>query len=79
MHDRATPCRAKDLINKLLTVDDKRRLTALQALQHPWLADSLTHPASLSRTRQNMHKRMRPHFKVGRPANIPGALFLLGA
>ena len=62
--EHSSACRAKDLINKLLTVDDKRRLTASQALQHPWLANSLPHPASLSRTRQNMHKRMRPHFKV---------------
>jgi serine/threonine protein kinase len=29
---------AKGFINKLLTVDPAQRLTARQALQHPWLA-----------------------------------------
>jgi len=29
---------AKDLIRKLLTVDPKKRLTAKEALQHPWVS-----------------------------------------
>lgn len=31
---------AKDLIRKLLTVDTKKRLTARQALRHPWFLDN---------------------------------------
>lgn len=30
---------AKDLVRKLMTVDQKQRLSAKQALQHPWLQD----------------------------------------
>ena len=30
-------CRAKDLIEKLLTLDPDKRPTAADALQHPWL------------------------------------------
>lgn len=39
--------RPQDLIRRLLTVDPKRRLTAAQAVTHPWLlskdADLLNH------------------------------------
>jgi serine/threonine protein kinase len=37
--------RAKDLIDNLLTLDLKKRLSARQALQHPWIASeqSTTH------------------------------------
>ncbi|XP_065054819.1 calcium/calmodulin-dependent protein kinase type II delta chain-like isoform X1 [Rhopilema esculentum] len=30
---------AKDLINRLLTIDSKRRINASEALKHPWIAD----------------------------------------
>lgn len=33
----------RDLIGKLLTVDPSKRLSAEQALQHPWLRDAPTH------------------------------------
>lgn len=28
---------AKDLINKMLTVDQSKRITAADALKHPWI------------------------------------------
>ncbi|EOA34990.1 hypothetical protein CARUB_v10020082mg [Capsella rubella] len=31
---------AKDLIRKMLTVDPKKRITAAEALEHPWMTDS---------------------------------------
>eukprot|EP00794_Sanderia_malayensis_P012910 gene12910-14241_t len=30
---------AKDLINKLLTIDSKKRITTSEALKHPWISD----------------------------------------
>jgi len=35
---------AKDFINRLLTVDPNLRLTAHQALSHPWLSEPLAAP-----------------------------------
>ncbi|KAI3516966.1 hypothetical protein L1887_16158 [Cichorium endivia] len=31
---------AKDLISKMLTIDPKKRITAYQALEHPWLKEN---------------------------------------
>lgn len=31
---------ARDLVKRLLVIDPSRRLTARQALQHPWLQDT---------------------------------------
>jgi serine/threonine protein kinase len=44
---RGLRCRAKDLIQKLLVVDPAQRLTAQQALAHPWIAqyDNVSAPA----------------------------------
>lgn len=39
-HDFYTSYRSQDLINKLLVVDPKKRLTAAEALAHPWFAKS---------------------------------------
>eukprot|EP01092_Planopodium_desertum_P003605 TRINITY_DN16666_c0_g1_i3.p1 TRINITY_DN16666_c0_g1~~TRINITY_DN16666_c0_g1_i3.p1 ORF type:complete len:178 (+),score=36.31 TRINITY_DN16666_c0_g1_i3:263-796(+) len=49
---------AKDFINKLLVVDPKKRLTARDALSHPWLAgiDSLESAADLSKVTQRMKR-----------------------
>jgi len=38
---------AKDLINKLLVVDPKKRFSAEQALQHPWIAGTTANPEPL--------------------------------
>lgn len=32
---------AKDLINKMLTINPSKRITAAEALKHPWISVSL--------------------------------------
>ena len=61
----AAYCSAKDLITQLLSVDATRRLSAEQALQHPWVVGTLHDPAPLNRTRDNMRKHLRSRWKVG--------------
>ncbi|CAI2189351.1 7853_t:CDS:10, partial [Funneliformis geosporum] len=55
---------AKDFINKLLTVDPDSRLTAHQALSHPWLSEPLPSPTGgfqnrdlLNSVRENFNAR----------------------
>lgn len=38
--DTVTP-EAKDLINKMLTINPSKRITAAEALKHPWISVSL--------------------------------------
>uniref|UniRef100_A0A7N8XEV2 calcium/calmodulin-dependent protein kinase n=1 Tax=Mastacembelus armatus TaxID=205130 RepID=A0A7N8XEV2_9TELE len=40
--DTVTP-EAKDLINKMLTINPAKRITAAEALKHPWISVSLLH------------------------------------
>lgn len=34
---------AKDLINKMLTINPSKRITAAEALKHPWISVSLSY------------------------------------
>eukprot|EP00873_Tetraselmis_striata_P041069 jgi/Tetstr1/461333/TSEL_006459.t1 len=54
---------AKDLIRKLIEVDPKKRLSARQALHHPWVTGPQAQ-VDLSGTRQNMENRMRKKLKA---------------
>ncbi|CEH15050.1 camk camk1 protein kinase [Ceraceosorus bombacis] len=40
---------ARDFITKLLTIDPQARLTAKQALEHPWLSEGIERPAEVQR------------------------------
>lgn len=42
--DTVTP-EAKDLINKMLTINPSKRITAAEALKHPWISVSLFQPS----------------------------------
>lgn len=49
-------CSAKDLIRKLLIVDPRQRLTAAQALQHPWITAGEVPSSPLVGAVQNMNE-----------------------
>lgn len=60
-------CRAKELIKQLLEVHPEKRLTATQALQHPWCLDKMEggELTDLSLTRAKLRKKDEQHrFKV---------------
>lgn len=62
--DTVTP-EAKDLINKMLTINPAKRVTATDALKHPWICVGVTHththPSLMSPlsvvTKCNQHSR----------------------
>jgi len=45
--DTVTP-EAKDLINKMLTINPAKRITAAEALKHPWISVSTPLKGSFS-------------------------------
>ena len=55
MHEHA-PRSAKDLVSRLLVTDPEARLTARQALAHPWVVGALDAPANLARAQANMRR-----------------------
>ncbi len=60
--------RAKDLIGKLLVVEPRRRLTAAEALAHPWINKPIGPGPPLTLTQRNMQRTRQPRrrFKVRR-------------
>ena len=74
---------AKDLINKMMTGDQSKRITADKALQHPWIKVrthydiwvwSILSPTHPYRT----VTRKRPRFTVKRPSLSSGNSMLAG-
>jgi len=62
---------AKDLIRKLLVVDPARRLTAVEALQHPWLTGETANTSHLPDTLKSMKSfNARRKFKMAVIATI---------
>ena len=53
-HLSIIPTAAKDLVSRLLVVDPKKRYTAHQVLQHPWLE------AAGKTSRANLQKEVPP-------------------
>jgi serine/threonine protein kinase len=50
-----THCAQQDLIRRMLTVDPEQRITADEALQHPWLtADASSMDTDLDKTLQKL-------------------------
>jgi len=58
-------CSATDLIRHLLTTDAEARLTAAQALEHPWIKDAdKAKKGTLTLTRKNLAKHVGGRVKV---------------
>lgn len=67
--------RAKDLVDKLLMVDPKKRLTAKEALKHPWMQlESVEATASLSGAQENMRAFSRKLTSLSRPLDVSSHL-----
>lgn len=58
--DTVTP-EAKDLINKMLTINPAKRITAAEALKHPWICVCIIFPSQsfLSLTDTHAHTRTK--------------------
>jgi calcium/calmodulin-dependent protein kinase (CaM kinase) II len=46
---------AKNLINQMLVLDPKKRITADQALKHPWIAQPERYAATIHRQETVLH------------------------
>lgn len=58
-------CSATDLIKQLLTTDAQKRLTAAQALEHPWIKSAgKANKGTLTLTRRNLAKHVGARVKV---------------
>uniref|UniRef100_A0A8C7R3D7 Calcium/calmodulin-dependent protein kinase type IV n=1 Tax=Oncorhynchus mykiss TaxID=8022 RepID=A0A8C7R3D7_ONCMY len=61
---------AKDLVRKLIVQDPKKRLTTLQALQHPWVTGKAVNSAHMDTAQKKLQEfNARRKLKVGLPSN----------
>lgn len=68
--DTVTP-EAKNLINMMLTVNPNKRITAADALKHPWICVSVERPFRLLRLDQ-MRVLINSPFAATRESSFPG-------
>lgn len=64
---------AKDLVQRLLVTDPAQRLTATQALEHPWASGVLDAPADLRRAQANMRRAQQGAIRVRCRSPLPCA------
>uniref|UniRef100_A0A8C7FBA4 Calcium/calmodulin-dependent protein kinase type IV n=1 Tax=Oncorhynchus kisutch TaxID=8019 RepID=A0A8C7FBA4_ONCKI len=61
---------AKDLVRKLIVQDPKKRLTTLQALQHPWVTGKAVNSAHMDTAQKKLQEfNARRKLKVGTKTN----------
>lgn len=72
---------AKDLLEKLLAVDPKRRLTAQQALYHPWVSGQTASPRTLLSSPGYFSSLFSPMpgtaSSGGKPTKTPGSTMMI--
>lgn len=61
-----TPLSAKDFIRRCLTIDPAKRMTAHEALEHPWLTSEHTQPTSPTDEAQDLLPSVRGNFNARR-------------
>jgi serine/threonine protein kinase len=67
---------AKDLIQKLLVVDPKKRLSGDQILKHPWIVNN-TNERSLDHLKKKIYEYSSSMKKFKKMANVLKATFRL--
>lgn len=73
--DTVTP-EAKDLINKMLTINPSKRITAAEALKHPWISVSLLQPSPLRRPGPSGSSPSPPQLQCGKEGVLSKDLWL---
>uniref|UniRef100_A0A2I3GSG1 calcium/calmodulin-dependent protein kinase n=1 Tax=Nomascus leucogenys TaxID=61853 RepID=A0A2I3GSG1_NOMLE len=73
--DTVTP-EAKNLINQMLTINPAKRITADQALKHPWVCQRSTVASMMHRQRLTVLWIWLPDFRLGRGYNAGDFIFL---
>uniref|UniRef100_A0A8C8D218 Calcium/calmodulin-dependent protein kinase type IV n=1 Tax=Oncorhynchus tshawytscha TaxID=74940 RepID=A0A8C8D218_ONCTS len=68
---------AKDLVRKLIVQDPKKRLTTLQALQHPWVTGKAVNSAHMDTAQKKLQEfNARRKLKVGTKTNSVFFLYM---